>query len=225
MQSHLFRVFRGKAPAVLTLLTLWMLIAVLARASPTVTITSPDDGTVVEPGQTIVVRVDATPGVFRFVQLIAQAPLRYDQALNAPPYEFQLHVPSDIASGVCALTAVGSIQPGVRVYSRAIHLDVERPDSPKRIQAQGPTFTFHDLGGVLPLIVTGAFSDGSSVNLTRSTLTKYVSDTPTVATVDSNGWLTAVGVGSAKVTIQYQDEVLVVLVRVRNGQHTDGPQP
>lgn len=225
MQSHLLRVFRGKAPAVLTLLTLWMLIAVLARASPTVTITSPDDGAVVEPGQTIVVRVDATPGVFRFVQLIAQAPLRYDQALNAPPYEFQLHVPSDIASGVCALTAVGSIQSGVRVYSRAIHLDVERSDSPKRLKSALSTLGFDYVGDDGSLIVTGVFPDGSSADLTRSRLTKYTSDNPSVATVDARGVVTAVGPGHAKVTIQNGDQTLVVPVAVSSQRHGNTNEP
>jgi uncharacterized protein YjdB len=49
--------------------------------------------------------------------------------------------------------------------------------------------------------VTGTFADGANVTLTYSSLTTYAADNSAVATVDSTGLVTAVGPGSAMITM------------------------
>jgi hypothetical protein len=195
------RLFDGITSATARIALVGAFAMALSLMAQELQITSPADGAVVRSGQTFGVTVDATPGGFQAVVLIGQSPLGYNQALTSPPYQFSVQILSDIASGACTLTAVGIVEPGVRVYSRPITVDIERPDTPQRISAQGAVLTFHDIGSDLPLIVTGAFPDGSSVNLTRSKLTTYGSDSPGVAVVDNNGIVTAMGPGSANIAI------------------------
>jgi Bacterial Ig domain len=63
-------------------------------AQATLQITTPTDGTVVNPGQKVVVNVSATGGPFTGVGLIAPGNLTSTQALTAPPYQFSFTVPS-----------------------------------------------------------------------------------------------------------------------------------
>jgi hypothetical protein len=64
------------------------------------------------------------------------------------------------------------------------------------------------------LRATGAFSDGTSYDLTKSTLISYSSDTPSVATVQAQGIVTAVAPGSATITVTYGTVTFPVSVTV-----------
>jgi hypothetical protein len=186
------------------------------RAQPTLKITSPADGTVVSSGQTLVVKVGAAPAAFQRVLVVGDDPIGESQILTSPPYEFQLQIPSDIDSGTYSLTAVGIIRIGSPVYSDPITVDIERPDSPQRLRSALSTLGFDYVGDNITLVVTGFFADGSRVDLTHSTLTKYTSDTPTVATVDDQGLVTGTAPGSAKITIRNGDAIVLVPVTVPN---------
>src|SRR5438552_11715111 len=64
-------------------------------AQPTLQITSPPDGTVVAPGQTLSIAVTAS-GSFNRVGLVAHDPIGFSQFLSAPPYQFTLVIPANI---------------------------------------------------------------------------------------------------------------------------------
>jgi uncharacterized protein YjdB len=70
------------------------------------------------------------------------------------------------------------------------------------------------LGHIGVISVIGTFPDGSTADLTQSTLTTYRSDATGVATVDEYGRVSAVGPGSTKITITNNDRTVVVPVTV-----------
>jgi hypothetical protein len=149
-------------------------------------ITSPVNGTVVNPGQLVTVNVSVS-GDFQGVDVIGQSPVgSSQQSLNAPPYQFTVQVPSAISPGLYAVTAYGGTAPGQGVTSDPVSLDVERPDSPVSILVE-PTILELLPGEVGYLGVTGLFQDGTTFDLAQSTLVTYTSDTPGVATVGATG--------------------------------------
>ena len=184
-------------------------------AQPTVKITSPKDGAVVSSGRPLVVTVDAAPAAFQGVVILGDGPIGSD-VLKSPPYRFEIPIPPQTASRRYTFVAVGILQPGGSADSDPVTVDIERPDDPARLMSALSTIGFDYVGHYVPLIVTGVFSDGSHVDLTRSTRTTYVSDTPAVATVDANGVVTGVRPGSARITIRSGGRTLVVPVTVAN---------
>ncbi len=189
------RLMRNGAPLII------LCISVALQAQPSLRITSPTDGTVFNPGQTIPVMVNAAPATFQTVIVAGDLPLGFSQILTAPPYQFQMPIPSNINAGPYTLTAIGITQQGGNaVYSDPVTVPIERPDSPQSLNTD-LSLTFEYIGDSVALAVTGSFADGSTVSLTRSTLTTYISDNPLVATVDANGVVTAVGPGSCNLRI------------------------
>ncbi|MBN2373937.1 hypothetical protein JXL19_09145 [bacterium] len=63
------------------------------------------------------------------------------------------------------------------------------------------TINFSDINQTIQLAVTGTYSDGSTSDLTSSTTgTTYISSNPLVATVNSDGQVSSIGIGSASIT-------------------------
>lgn len=58
------------------------------------------------------------------------------------------------------------------------------------------------------------FRDGTTLDVTKSTLINYASDTPAVATVGPQGIITPAGPGAANVTVSYGSLSIVVPVTV-----------
>ena len=170
--------------------------AARAQTQPLLQITSPADGTVVHPGDTVTVVVTPAAGVtFQAVTIFAHDPLICDQVLSAPPYDFSVQVPAAAPAGSYGLVASGAIAPGQLVNSPLSDLDVEPSAAVSSIQISPPSLTFVRAGEYLPLSVTAHFSDGSTMDVTKSTDTKYTSSDTNVATVTPYGLVTAVGTG------------------------------
>ena len=181
-------------------------------AGPSLRITSPSSGTVFAPGETVDITVEATPLAFRAVGVIGTLPLGFSQISRAAPYRFQIQIPTDTTPGVQRLIAAGYPPDGPAVHSQPVRIAVERPDSPLKLEsAYHPVL---DIGEEIPLYVTGTFADGSTASLTRSTLTRFISDRPSVASVDDHGVVTALSPGSARVTITNGGAQVVVLFTV-----------
>ncbi len=207
-------------PAILSLFG-----ASLAAQTPFVKIISPPNGTVVHPGDRVTVTVDATPSAFRMVLLM---PFVTEAPPSGPPYRFVFEVPSDGASGDLDVEAIGfpvsGYDPvtGKGAVQDFLELDFERSESPKRLTWELWDFYnvpdgFHHLGETRRLRITGIFADGAEVLLSRSKLTKYESSALSVVTVSAEGVVTAVGAGSAKITVKNGDATVVVPVTVPKG--------
>ncbi len=196
---------------VLFCLVLWSDLGSLA--AQTVQIVSPADGTIFHPGQVISMSVEVSATTWQSVGVSA-GELGTAQPLTSPPYRFQLQVPSDAAPGSYGLGAVGVDQDGQLVIAEDVTIAVERPDSPRRLVTDLGTLDFDHPGESLGITVDGIFPDGSKVNLTRSTLTTYSSDNPAVVTITPHAFVSAVGPGSANITITNSGVSLQIPVTV-----------
>ncbi len=187
-------------------------------AQPTIAITSPRGGVVVRPGSNVTVVVTVSPPrSFRSVAILPAYPLKAkgDMMLSAPPYRFVVEIPGDIgvadrygiaATGLTAANAVLSCDP--------VDIDVEWTDPPVRLQTQLRSLYFDYVGDAGHLIVYGYFADGSKVDLTHSSLTKYTSGSETIVKVDQNGVATATGHGSTSITVENNGAKVVIPVSV-----------
>jgi hypothetical protein len=195
---------------------LWMLScvvggALLAQPMPTLRITSPGDRTVVHPGESLKVMVEATPvDAFAGIGVIGTMDV-VTPLVTAPPYECTVEIPRGIRPGIYNIGAIGAPRPGLGkpgrdanhpepLYSRPITLIVERADEPVRLEVYPPTMRLQ-VGIKGYLSVTGVFADGQQVDLKESTKMIYTSDTPKVVTVDPKSIVNPLAPGSAKITV------------------------
>jgi hypothetical protein len=196
-----------------SLLFLWISTSV-AFGQPSVQITSPTEGTVASPGQTLAVTVAASGANFQMVSVIGQAPLGFSGVLSAPPFQFSIQIPSDTSPRRYTLTAVGTIAPGQNVTSAPISIDVERSDAPTAVNVE-PALLMLRVSDPGFLRVVATYADDSTADVSQSTQIVYASDKPAVATVDSVGRVTAVGPGSASISIAFGGNSVQVPVTVR----------
>jgi len=184
-----------RAPRLRAALLLVMLLCVSALSLPaqSLQITSPADGTTVNPGQSLSVTVSAS-GTFQQVILIGGDPIGFSQPLSAPPYQFTLQIPTSILPGKYPLTADGATSPGQGVSSDPITLDVERSDAPLSLTIRPSLLHFSTVGQIGYLRVLGTFADGTTSDLTQAGLTSFTGD-GVVASASSYGVVTAVAPG------------------------------
>jgi len=208
------RVFQLK-PRIVAL-AVFLLGAGSALRAQTLQIVSPADGTVVSPGQVVLVTVAASGAQFEMVTLFGKNPLPQGNVLTTPPYEFSIQVPSDIGLGRYTFFADGATGPGQGASSDPISIDVERSDAPISLDVSPSVLANMSVGdkGYLTQ-VDAAFADGSTLDVKNSTLTSFQSDTPSVATVDSNGIVNAIAPGLASIYVSYGGLSFQVPVSVR----------
>jgi hypothetical protein len=130
----------------------WIFTASLS--AQTVRITSPAEGTVFHPGQTMNVTADATPLAFKTVIAASRWPIRRSPPLASPPYQFRMPIPLDIVPGPYPLTAVGVTHAGIVIGSMPIRVAIERPDAPQAL-ASDASMDFDHLGASVNLVVYG----------------------------------------------------------------------
>lgn len=196
------------------LLIPWCALTGLLVAQPSLRITSPAAGTIVHPGQSLTVTVEATSArAFQQVIVIGGDPIGFSRPLTAPPYRFTIQIPSKIDPGRYLLTADGATAPGQGTMSDPIEIVVERPDSPVRLRVE-PSILDLSLSQKGYLRVVGEFADGMTTDLTKSSRVAFASTTPTVATVQAQGIVTALAPGSAKVIVTCETARVEVQVTV-----------
>jgi len=189
-----------------------------ALAQPTLRITAPADKTVVAPGKTFTVTVTSSSArVFQFLTVIGEQPIGFHptRVLTAPPWQVRIEVPSNIAPGLYAITAVSSGSGGEPVESEPIEVDVERPDDPVTMRDEAP-YTVLAVGEQTPILVSGIYSDGTKLLLTNSTKTAYSYNDTSVATVDAKGLIIGVAPGTTKIRIMNGATSAFVSVKVRD---------
>ena len=166
-----------------------------------VTITSPANGTLYAPGATINVTATVSGGTVIGVKVGAQ-----DMGMSAyqftAPYSLSLTVPPGIV-GPRNLFAVGLVASETAVFSLPVAIDIEPATTPTAINFQQPLVTFGYVGRQRRVDVDATFSDGSTLDVTKSTLITFSSADPTKISVDSTGLMTSVATGNTTITVTY----------------------
>jgi Big-like domain-containing protein len=174
------------------------------QSQPALQISSPANGSTINPGHTLSVTVTSPAGIaFQMVALIGPDPIGFNTSGTSIPAQFSIAIPPDADCHVYTLTADGLTQSGQSVSSAPIQIDIERPDFPLALSTSDSSLNLESQGEQTHLIVLAGFLDGSQIDVTHSTLVSYVSSNPAIATVDSSGTVTAVAAGSASITVIY----------------------
>jgi len=195
------------------------LVVVVSAASTallaqTPRITSPPDGTVVKPGDTMTVTVKVSGGTVPSLALLTENPIGYTKVLMAPPYNFEIRIPSEISLQRYSVSALCYVGEEAKVAQ--ILIDVERPDAPEKLAVNFRALEL-EVGESVCSSARATYADGIEAGVTYSTLTKWSSDSPEVATV-IDGRVSAVGPGSAKISVENGGQVAVVPVTVKNAE-------
>jgi len=188
-----------------------------AQAMPVLLeITAPAEGTVVNPGQTVTfVVTPISGGSFTSVLLDGPYPFSASPRVSVSPYQLSLAIPQKIAAGKYAITAFGARSGQNAGVSKPIHLDVEPSTAIVSMRIVNSTIVFQHAGDKIPVRVWGTFSDGSTMEITKSSGTTYSTGNPKIATVNAIGWVTAVGHDTMSVTpinITYANQTATVQV-------------
>lgn len=171
------------------------------QSQPRLQITSPTEGTLVNTGQTITVSV-SSPANLTFTSIAILGPGGPTDANTSAPATFSLTIPSNAVPGSYLLTAVGKPSAGEAVFSEPVDITVERPDKPVSLTTNPPAYYFRQ-GDFDYLKVSGRFSDGTTLDVTRSTYMSFSSSNTAIVTVNAKGLVRAVAVGHAIVTATY----------------------
>src|SRR6266852_1545689 len=175
-----------------------------AALGQSIQISSPANGTVVNPGHTLSVTV-TSPGGTTFSQIarIGPNPIGFNVQQTSAPAQFSISIPADAAFRLYNLTADGITASGQGATSVPIQIDIERPDLPVSLSTFVSDVVMESLGEQTRLVILAAFGDGSVVDVTESTLLSYTSSNSSVVGIDARGAMTAVGPGSAAVSVTY----------------------
>lgn len=203
----------------------WLAIVALALAAscgPTVEIVSPQDGQTVPESSTV--------AVIKFT-----APSRtFTVALDGSEVTSRFFATEKTASGTLSGLANGQHVLQVEYTSKVGFQDTDEvlfnveAEVELRSLAISPTPVGLQVGGTAQLSVTGYYSDGETDNLTPSSKgTSYMTSASNIATISSEGLVTAIAAGTAIVTATNQTVSAPVTVTVTSttGQPTPTPTP
>jgi hypothetical protein len=188
------------------------LIPLTVHAQPKLKITSPAAGTVVKPGQTIVVNVAVSGGSFISVTANVVGSSRGPIMLTSSPYEFSFDMPSTLPLGPADILALGTIAAG-DIFAPPASIDLERPDSPTSLALNVPMLELQ-VGNTFPIFVSGTYGDRSVVDLTKSTRTTYEPADRGVVSIRADGILNALAAGSTTIEVRHKDKRAIVRITV-----------
>lgn len=174
-------------------------------AAPSISITSPSDGTSIIPGQAISIAVSGVDvGVIRIGTILAEVPFKSDGAIENTtlPYSIALTVPSFISMRSYTVRAMVVMSDGRRLMSPPIRLNVRRPDLPTSLSTDQATVRLRFVGDQAQIGVIGRYNDGTEELLRSSAGVQYFSDGSQLFSVSSDGTVTAraSGIGVLRMT-------------------------
>jgi hypothetical protein len=165
-------------------------------------ITAPASGAVVTPGQSLTISVGPA-SIAGQISVWASNPLP-DVTQGVLANTFTLTIPTTTAPGSYNLTAKFVDNNGTVIYSSPVTIDVEPSISPASITISPPLIAFSQVGDTIPLQVIATPVGGANVDVTHSSFTTYVSESNEIATVDTNGIVSAIEQGCTQVTATYR---------------------
>lgn len=178
-----------------------------ARAqAPSLQISAPRNGTIVQPGSTVAITVASPSGtVFSQVMVVGEKPLDLFAGSSTLPFQTSANIPADISLRRYQLHALGRTPGGQEIEASTVVIDVERSDLPASLSAvNGASLSFEGPGGsFLPILVVARFGDGAQFEVTESSRVTYSVADPQVASVSAMGLVTALRAGQTTVTVRY----------------------
>jgi hypothetical protein len=178
----------------------------ITSRTPGVKITSPVDGSVVHPGETITVSVTATaesPAV-KAVAIIGQDPIGFAQVATPLPASISLVIPPVNRAGLYSLTAVAATPTGV-LESESIEIDVESAELPTSLSTPFEHIDLETQGEEWPIQLEAEFPEKKYMTVAESSNVVFESSNAEVATVNNFGMITAVAAGTAAITASYRN--------------------
>ena len=127
-------------------------------------------------------------------------PIGYGAPVPGAINQFSILIPTTTPPGYYTLAAAGLTTQGQSLDSPQITIGVQRPDAPIRLSVQ-PSPLELNVGEKGYLNVLGTYSDGSNFFLSHAPGTTYLSNDPSIATVDYQGIITAVSPGSTTIVV------------------------
>ncbi|PYX55661.1 MAG: hypothetical protein DMG76_17435, partial [Acidobacteria bacterium] len=135
-------------------------IAAVPQARPVLQITEPSAGSIVNPGQTLTVKVTSpTPALFPEVALIGRDPIGFAGIISPLPGELSVPIPKDIDLGRYMLTVGGTPKSGKERIIASVEIDVERQDFPVSMSASFSGIELDTPGEQIHLEVLADYSD------------------------------------------------------------------
>jgi hypothetical protein len=176
-------------------------------------ITSPTNGTVVAPGQTITVAVTVNSRTYPHGVAIVGGEDGGPSVMEAPgsglssvlgpsTLSFSVTIPTNAFPGRFGISALGPDSSGTVQGSYEVTLDVERTDTPVSLRVDPPSMHFQHVGQSLRLNVIGVYADGSWHGLTQSSRLQMTSSNTGIAAV-TNGSIKAVSPGNTTIQVSY----------------------
>ncbi|HZV87532.1 MAG TPA: Ig-like domain-containing protein [Candidatus Binatus sp.] len=180
------------------------------QGNPVLQITEPSGGTIVNPGQTLNVRVTSpTPALFPGV-LVGGDATPFAGTISPLPGELSVPVPEKIKLGRHTISVMGRPKSGQELVSASTEIDVERPDLPVSMSASFSGLQFDSAGEQVRLDVLAQFLDRTTspittatYDVTESSHISFSSANTEVATVDSSGQVTAIAPGAGEIRVTY----------------------
>lgn len=201
------------AVILLLLTTLITPMTAFAQSGSALTITSPNSGTVVNTGQTIIVTVEAATTMDK-VLLSGPGIALVD---TSAPYSFEMVIPLE-AQGTIQLSATGRDSSNNFHFSEPISLLVDSTVILTGISVDQTSLVMTKANEQWALTVYGTFSNGSVIDISSANEgTTYASLNPAVATVSAEGLITSIASGTTEVqvrngSLQASVEVVVDIV-------------
>jgi len=185
------------------------------QLSPGVFLTSPAEGTVVHPGDTITLRAEPARDVSlsRVVFLIEESEII---PVEGPPFEASFTIPEGFigSRNIIVLTADSE----GTLFSDDVSITVEPIAQLTSIEVMPQEVNLSFFAEEVPLLVLGTFDDGVQRNITSSTTgTTYrtLSRTASVVEVGPDGLVRAVGTGQDTIIVANSGVTTAVLARVQ----------
>jgi hypothetical protein len=192
-----------------------------AQSVDELAIISPPDGTIVAPGDAVLVKVEnRSGGTLTGVGVVGEDPIGFSGIdVSAPDSVFNLAalIPLNMRLGPAKLAALAATTDDATLSSPPLTIDIERPDTPVGLDVAPAGISFRFVGERISILVTARYADGTAADATASSFVGYASSDDTIASVDDAGIVTATGHGTSGMTsivIKYGSQMAAVTVSI-----------
>ncbi len=172
------------------------------------TITSPQNGQIVHPGEIIHIEVVLDSGTTAIKGAIFSPLGNSREIREGPPYSFTFAVPEkasgDRLIGFQQLSFLGHAGKGKDAETASITVDVEEAELPLSISASGGDhLSFFKAGEDQQIEIYAKFPDGRAFNVSGSSYLSFSSENPAVALVGGDGTVASAGPGQTRIIAAY----------------------